>query len=191
MTGTDPAQQEQAHAELSGDYDIDVAHSRFGFMARHAMVTRVHGTFNDVDGVLHLDAGDLGRSTARVTLVADSIDTGVEQRDQHLRSNDFFDMPTYPEITFVSTAINGSAPSFEVTGDLTVKGITKPVTVDVEFTGAAVDPSGNHRVGFEVSGTLNRRDWGVNWNAAMEAGGMLVGDKVTLEIDISAIRRQE
>ena len=178
-------------ADLSGDYDLDAQHTRLGFVARHAMVTKVRGSFHQFEGSLHIDAEDPTKSSGAVRIIADSIDTGVQQRDDHLRSNDFFDMPNYPEITFVSTGVTvKDEENFEVTGDLTIKGVTKPVTLDVEYTGAAVDPFGNARIGFESTATVNRKDWGVNWNAPLEAGGVLVGDKVVLSIDISAIKRK-
>ncbi|MGH8910917.1 MAG: YceI family protein, partial [Acidimicrobiia bacterium] len=115
--------------------------------------------------------------------------TGQADRDAHLRSNDFFDMDEYPEITFSATAIAPeSETEFKVTGDLTMRGVTKPVTVDIEFLGATIDPFGNERVGFEGSVRVNRKDWGINWNAALEAGGMLVSEKVTLEFEVAAIK---
>ncbi|GAA1328484.1 hypothetical protein GCM10009610_64710 [Pseudonocardia xinjiangensis] len=122
--------------------------------------------------------------------MATSIDTGVKDRDEHLRSNDyFFDMPTYPEITFTSTVVeHGGGDSYRVTGDLSIKGTTKPVTLDVEFTRAAHDPMGNDRIGFEIGCTVNRKDWGITWNASPEAGGVLVGD-ITLDVDVSAVKR--
>lgn len=177
--------------ELTGDYDIDAAHTRLGFTARHAMVTKVRGAFTEFTGELHIDGTDPAKSTGGVTIVANSIDTGVAQRDEHLRSNDFFDMPTYPEIRFSSTDISPNGDSFTLTGDLTVKDVTKPITLKVEFTGAAVDPLGNTRIGFEATGSLNRKDWGVSWNAPLEAGGVLVSDKIGLDIDISAIKRND
>ena len=122
--------------------------------------------------------------------MTESIDTGTEQRDNHLRSNDFFDMPNYPQITFQSTAIeHATGENYQVTGDLTIKGISRAVTLDVQYTGSSIDPSGNTRIGFEAAVTVNRKDWGLNWNAPLEAGGVLVSEKVTLEIDISAIRQ--
>jgi polyisoprenoid-binding protein YceI len=177
-------------SDLAGDYTIDVAHSNLGFVARHAMVTKVRGSFKDFTGTMHIDADHPERSSAFVRIVADSISTGNEQRDAHLRSNDFFDMAQYPEITFQSTGIEVRGEDrFAVTGDLTIKGVTKPVVFDLEFTGAAIDPWGNTRIGFEGSTTINRKDWGVNWNAPLEAGGVLVSEKVTLTVDISAIRQ--
>jgi polyisoprenoid-binding protein YceI len=173
----------------TGTYVIDVAHSRIGFVARHAMVTKVRGSFNEFEGTGYLDAVEPANSRVQLTIQAASIDTRNADRDDHLRSNDFFDMAAYPEITFESTAVEQvDAENFRVTGDLTIKGVTKPVTVDFEYTGTAVDPFGNTRLGFEGSTTVNRKDWGVNWNAALEAGGVLVSEKVTLEFEVSAIR---
>lgn len=175
--------------ELTGDYQLDVAHTRIGFVARHAMITKVRGAFNEFEGRAHLDAQDPTRSSATITIKAESIDTRNDQRDAHLRGNDFLDIPNYPLITFTSTAVEPvGGDTYRVTGDLTIRGVTKPVSVDFEFTGSAVDPFGNLRVGFEGSTTINRKDWGVNWNAALEAGGFLVSENVTLEFEISAIR---
>ncbi|MDA8366668.1 MAG: YceI family protein [Actinomycetota bacterium] len=183
MTTTTPT------PDLTGDYTLDASHSRVGFVARHAMVTKVRGAFNDVSGTGHFDASDPSNSSLSVTIQAKSIDTRNEDRDNHLRSNDFFDMDTYPEITYTSTSVEAvDATTYRVTGDLTIKGVAKPVTVDFEFTGAAVDPFGNHRIGLEGTVVVNRKDWGVNWNAALEAGGVLVSENVTLEFEVSAIK---
>jgi polyisoprenoid-binding protein YceI len=174
---------------LTGDYQLDAAHTRIGFVARHAMVTKVRGAFTEFTGVAHLDGANPAASTAQVTIQVASVDTGNEQRDAHLRANDFFDAPAFPEITFASTAVEPVDESnYRLTGDLTIKGVTRPVTVDFEYTGSATDPFGNARVGFEGRTTINRRDWGVNFNAALEAGGVLVSDKITLEFDVSAIK---
>ena len=176
-------------ATLTGTYAIDPSHSQIGFVARHAMVTKVRGTFNEYEGTGVFDAEDPTRSTLALTIQAASIDTRNADRDAHLRSNDFFDMETYPEITFFSTGVEQvDGDAYRVTGDLTIKGVTKPVTVDFTFTGAAVDPYGNQRIGLEGTTQVNRKDWGVSWNAALESGGVLVGEKVTLEFEVSAIR---
>jgi polyisoprenoid-binding protein YceI len=176
-------------ADLSGAYTIDPAHSRIGFVARHAMITKVRGSFDEFEGSGTLDAENPENSSLKLTIRAASIDTRNADRDGHLRSNDFFDMETYPEITFESTDVKAVDDThFDVTGDLMVKDTTKPVTVRLEYTGRAVDPFGNNRIGFEGSTEINRKDWGVNWNAVLEAGGMLVSEKVTLEFEISAIK---
>ena len=175
--------------QLTGEYTIDPTHTRIGFVARHAMVTKVRGSFGDFEGALHIDGANPAASSGRVTIQAKSIDTGNEDRDAHLRSNDFFAMDEHPQITFTSTAVEPvDAHTYRVTGDLTIKGVTRPVTVDFEYTGSATDPFGNLRIGLEGSVTVNRKDWGVNWNAALEAGGVLVSEKTTLELDVSAIK---
>lgn len=176
-------------ATLTGTYTIDPAHSRIGFVTRHAMVSKVRGSFNEFEGSGHLDAENPADSHVTLTIQAASIDTRNPDRDAHLRSNDFFDMEHHPQITFTSTNVEQvGTDQYRVTGDLTIKGVTKPVTVDFEYSGTAVDPFGNTRIGFEGSTTVNRKDWGVNWNAALETGGVLVSEKVTLEFEVSAIR---
>ena len=175
--------------QLTGEYTIDPSHTRLGFVARHAMVTKVRGSFNDFEGTLQIDGANPANSSGQVTIQAKSIDTRNADRDAHLRSNDFFAMDEYPEITFVSTAVDPiDTDTYRVTGDLTIRGVTRPVTIDFVYTGAATDPFGNFRVGFEGSVTVNRKHWGVNWNAALEAGGVLVSEKATIELDISAIK---
>ena len=178
-----------ASTNLTGTYAIDPTHSRIGFVARHAMVTKVRGSFNEFEGSGYFDAEHPANSRLQLTIQSASIDTRNADRDAHLKSNDFFAMETYPEITFASTAIEQvDDTNYRVTGDLTIKGVTKPVTVDFEYSGTAVDPYGNSRLGFEGKTTINRKDWGVNWNAALDAGGVLVSEKVTLEFEVSAIR---
>ena len=176
----------------TGTYVLDTSHSRIGFVARHAMVTKVRGAFNEFDAKVEIDGENLAGSSASVTIKTASIDTRNEQRDGHLRSNDFLAIEDHPEITFVSTDIEpigeGEDLVLRVTGDLSIKGVTRPVTVDFAFEGLAVDPYGNQRVGFEGAVVINRKDWGVNWNAALEAGGVLVSEKVTLEFELSAIK---
>ena len=179
-----------APAALSGSYVVDPSHSRIGFVARHAMVTKVRGSFSDFTATAELDFADPSRSTASVEIAAASIDTGQPQRDEHLRTNDFFDVPSFPTWTFTSTSVEiKDGDEFVLHGDLTVKGTTRPVSIDVEHTGTATDVYGNLRAGFEGRATINRKDFGVAWNAPLEAGGVLVGDKIVLELDVSAIRQ--
>ena len=181
-TGTDLSQ-------LTGTYTLDPAHSRIGFTARHAMVTKVRGAFNDFTGTAVLDGANPANSTAAVTIKAASIDTRNEQRDGHLRSNDFLAMEEYPKITFVSTGVKAAGENeFELTGDLTIKGVTNSITIPFTFEGVATDPFGNVRVGFEGSVAISRGDYGVTWNATLETGGVLVSDKIVLEFEISAIK---
>jgi polyisoprenoid-binding protein YceI len=178
-----------ALTELTGSYTIDPAHSRIGFVARHAMVTKVRGAFNEFDGTATLDGTNPANSAARVTIKAASIDTRNAQRDEHLRSNDFLAMEEYPEITFSSTgARQVDDTTFELTGDLTIKGVTNSITIPFTYEGTARDPFGNLRVGFEGSVTISRKDYGISWNAALETGGVLVSDKVTLEFEVSAVK---
>jgi polyisoprenoid-binding protein YceI len=153
------------------------------------MVTKVRGQFNEFEGRAVVNGDDLTTSSARLTIQAASIATHNEQRDGHLRSNDFLAMDEFPEITFSSTGVTLTGPSsLELTGDLTIKDVTRSVTVPFEFEGAATDPFGNLRVGFEGSVVINRKDYGITWNAALETGGVLVSDKITLEFEVSAIK---
>ncbi len=174
---------------LSGDYVLDPVHTHIGFVARHAMVTKVRGQFNEFEGRVHLDLEDPSRSACELTVQTASVDTRNAQRDEHLRTNDFFDAPTYPQITFRSTGVERAGDeTYRVTGDLTIKGTTRSVAIDFDYAGSAKDPFGNTRIGFEGSVQVNRKDWGVEWNAPLETGGVLVSDKVTLELEVSAVR---
>jgi polyisoprenoid-binding protein YceI len=178
----------QVIEDISGDYVIDAAHTRVGFSARHAMVTTVRGQFKDFEGQAHIDTANPADSSVTVKIQTSGIDTGVADRDGHLKSADFFDVEQFPEITFVSTDVSRDGDDWTITGDLTVKGVTKPVTIEFESTGSARDPFGNLRVGFEGGTAISRKDWGLTWNAALETGGVLVSDKVKLEFDVSAIQ---
>lgn len=176
-------------ATLSGTYTLDPAHTRLGFVARHAMVTKVRGAFTRFEGTAQLDFTDPAASTAELEIEVASVETGQAQRDEHLRTNDFFDAPTHPTMTFRSTAVEVvDDETFRLTGDLTLKGVTKPVTVEFTHTGVARDPYGNVRAGFDGTATIKRSDWGVTYNAALETGGVLVSDTIQLEFDVSAIR---
>jgi polyisoprenoid-binding protein YceI len=190
-TSTTPVAVTVGAPDITGDYVLDVAHSRLGFVARHAMVTKVRGAFNDFEGTAHLDGNDPSKSYASVSIDVASVDTRQPQRDDHLRTNDFFDVPTYPKITFVSTSAEKlNEETFRMTGDLTIKDVTKSVSIDFDYNGSATDPYGNQRVGFEGSTVINRKDFGVNFNAVLETGGVMVSEKITLEFEISAIKTQ-
>ncbi|MGI5445684.1 YceI family protein [Streptomyces sp. CA-243310] len=179
-----------ALAALTGDYVIDPAHSSIGFTVRHAMVTNVRGSFAEHEGGLHLDGADPSRSTASIDVKIASVDTGIADRDGHLRSGDFFDAEAFPLMTFRSTgAAQLGGDAYRITGDLTIKDVTRPLSIDLEFNGSATDVYGNERVGFEGSAEILRSDWGLTWNAALETGGVMVSDKVKLTFDISAIKQ--
>ncbi len=181
--------QETETAQVTGTYNVDPTHTRIGFVARHAMVTKVRGSFDEFEGSGYFDVENPESSKLSLTIQAKSINTRNADRDGHLRSNDFFDMDTYPEITFVSTGVEKVGESdYKVTGDLTIKDVTKPVTVDFELNGPVLDPWGMTRIGLDGSTVINRKDWGVNWNTALEAGGVLVSEKVTLEFEVAATR---
>ena len=176
-------------SDLTGRYAVDPSHSRVGFVARHAMVSKVRGNFNEFEGTGYFDAEDPTQTNVELTIRAASIDTRSPDRDAHLRSNDFFDMENHPEIGFVSTSVEKvDASNYRITGDLAIKGTTRPVTFEVTYNGDSVDPFGNRRIGLEGKATINRKDWGVNWNATLEAGGVLVSENVTLEFEVSAIK---
>ncbi|KUO17966.1 YceI family protein [Streptomyces dysideae] len=188
-TATAPAAVNPDLAALTGEYTIDPAHSTLGFVARHAMVTNVKGKFLDFSGSLQLDGSDPAKSTASIDVKMESIDTGSADRDGHLKSADFFKADEFPTMTFRSTkaeALGGD--DYRITGDLEILGVTKPLTIDLEFNGSAKDPFGNERIGFEGKAEILRSEWGLTWNAALETGGVLVSDKIKLNFDISAIK---
>lgn len=177
--------------DLSGDWDFDPAHTRIGFSAKHAMVSTVRGAFNDVAGHLHVDFDEPDNSTAEIVLRVASVDTRSAQRDDHLRSADFFDADQWPDIVFRSTRIEEvSENALVVFGDLTIRDVTKQITVPIEFTGAHRDAFGALRAGFEGTRRLDRREYGLEWNMPLDAGGLLVSEKITLEFEISAIKRE-
>lgn len=174
---------------LTGSYQLDPAHTRLGFAVRHALVAKVHGWWDSFEGLLHLDASDPTRCSVALTIDAASIRTNNADRDAHLCSSDFFDVQRYPTITFESAAVTALGDRcYRVTGDLTMKGITRSVDLDFSYQGNCVDPYNQLRVGIEGSGSLKRSDWGVTWNAALKAGGVVLSDRVELELDISAIK---
>jgi polyisoprenoid-binding protein YceI len=174
--------------DIAGDYTLDPSHTRLGFVARHAMVTKVRGQFPEFTGTAHVDTAEPANSRVEIAIQTASVSTGNPDRDGHLRSPDFFDAEANPEITFVSTNVSRDGSEWAITGDLTIKGVTNSVTIPFEESGSAQDPFGNVRVGFEGEVTVNRKDWGLTWNAALETGGVLVSEKIKLEFDVSAIR---
>ena len=169
----------------AGTFTIDASHSRVGFSARHAMVTKVRGSFNDYSGSAVVADG---AATISIEISAASIDTRSADRDGHLQSPDFFDVANFPKITFTSTSVKDSgSDKISVAGDLTIKDVTKPLTIEFEYTGTAKDPFGNDRFGFEGEAEINRKDFGLTWNAALETGGILVSENIKLEFEISTI----
>ncbi len=174
--------------QLDGTFVLDASHTRIGFVTRHAMVTKVRGSFNSFEGTA-TTGPDLANASISVEIDPASIDTRNADRDTHLRSADFFDAEQFPKIKFVSTEI--TAPDddvLRVTGDLTIKDVTRPVTIDFEYHGSVIDPWGNTRVGLEGSVVVNRKDFGLTWNAVLEAGGVLVSEKATLEFEVAAVK---
>ena len=174
-----------------GDWEIDPSHASFEFVARHLM-SRVRGRFSDVSGVAHI-AERPGDSTLEVEIDTSTVDTRDPNRDAHLRSNDFFGSEEHPTITFRSTAVRPGdrENQWQVDGDLTIRGVTRPITVDTEFLGAAIDPWGNKRIGFSgVVPEVNREDWGLTWNTPLETGGFLLSKSVRLEIEAELVKKQ-
>lgn len=176
-------------AALTGDWIIDPAHSRIGFSVRHAMVTTVRGAFTEYDSRLFLDGRDPSRSSAEIVMSTGSVDTGVEQRDAHLVGPDFLDARRCPRMRFVSTEVRLLGKDvFAMTGDLTIKDVTRPVTLELTYIGHVTDPFGYERVGFDGTTTVNRSDWGLTYNARLAQGGAMVSEKVRLQFDIAAVR---
>ena len=173
---------------VPGTYAVDPSHSEVGFVARHAMVTKVRGRFTELEGTLVFGDG-VEDSSATATLQVASVSTGSADRDGHLRSGDFFDAETYPTIAFRSTAVRAEDGGYVLDGELTIKDVTRAVSFPVEFEGTATDPFGFERAGFSGSLQVDREDWGLTWNAALETGGVLVSKKVTLSLDISAVKQ--
>ncbi len=177
------------YSAYQGTWTIDPTHTRLGFVARHAMVTKVRGQFDEFAGTLVIDAANPTASTAQVTVQLASINTGTPDRDAHLRSADFFDVENNKEMTFTSTTVKQDGDAFVMLGDLTIKGVTRPVELELEPTGVATDPFGNVRAGFEGETEISRKDFGLTWNVALEAGGVLVSDKIKIQLDVSAIQQ--
>jgi polyisoprenoid-binding protein YceI len=174
---------------MTSFWDIDLSHSAVQFHVRHMVISKVHGRFNRWSGVLELDPQDLTRSRVDVRIDAASIDTQVADRDAHLKSPEFLDVATHPELTFRSKRIERAGDGYRVVGDLSLRGVTREVTLDAEFAGTGKDPWGNERAGFSAKAALDRREFGLRWNAALETGGVLVGEKVEISIELEAVKR--
>ncbi len=179
-----------ASTALAANYSVDAPHTQIHFTVPHLVAFKVRGTFTDFNATLEADAAAKKLTSVAATVKAVSIDTRNDQRDNHLRSADFFDVTKYPELTFKSTDIKGSGDNITVIGDLTIKGITKEIVLTGNFAGTAVDPWGNERAGFEATGEIDRKDFGLTWNQALETGGVLVGDKITIGLEIEAVKQQ-
>lgn len=172
-----------------GDYQIDPAHSIIGFAIRHLEINWVEGRFKDFSGTIHFDEADITKSSVEFTAKAESVDTGVEPRNKHLRTADFFDAAKYPELSFKSTRVERKGQDdYVLYGDLTLKGVTKPVVLPFTVTGAIKDPWGNARFGIEAHAKINRRDYGINWGKPLEGGGIDVGNEVTINLHLEALK---
>jgi polyisoprenoid-binding protein YceI len=173
-----------------GVYDIDSKHTSVEFVARHLMISKVRGRFDDVEGTITV-ADVPEESSVQVKIGAASVSTGEDQRDAHLRSGDFFDVDTHPHWTFTSTAVEQDGDGWKVTGDLTISGVTKPVVLDVEFEGANIAPWGSAALGFSASTEIDREQWGLTYNQVLETGGVMVGKKIRIELSVEAVARPQ
>ncbi len=183
------ATQTERKASGAGTWTIDQAHSVAEFAVKHMMVSTVKGRFKNLTGTLHVDEANPAGSRIEAAIEVASVDTGAEQRDEHLRSDDFFNAAQYPEITFRSTSISGKGDDWKMDGELTIRDVTRPVVLDVEFEGRGPDAYGGERAGFTATTKINRKDFGVNWNGLIEAGGVVVSDTVKITLNIEAVRQ--
>ena len=177
----------------TNNWNLDTVHSGINFSVRHMVVSKVRGRFTKFTGNVELDESDLTRSVVAATIDASSIDTGTAQRDDHLRSADFFDVEHFPQIRFRSTGIEQLGPEigterYRLTGELTIRDVSREITLDVEYGGRGKDPWGNERVGFTAKGAFDRKDFGLGWNQVLETGGVLVSDRVEIELEVQAVR---
>ena len=174
------------YSDYNGTWTIDPTHTRLGFVARHAMVTKVRGSFTEFSGSLTLDGANPAGSSAQVTVQMASVDSGTADRDAHLTSPDFFNVEAFPTMTFASTAVKQDGDEFVLVGDLTIKDVTRPVEIEVELDGIVTDPWGNTRAGFAGETEISRKDFGLTWNVPLDGGGVLVSDKIKIQLDVSA-----
>jgi polyisoprenoid-binding protein YceI len=171
-------------------YAIDPVHTTVEFVVRHLMITKVRGRFTSVAGTIELEPGSDVPSAIQARIGAPTIDTREPQRDTHLKSADFFEVEKYPALEFVSTSINGAPDNFTIRGNLTIHGVTREVALKAEFEGRAADPWGGRRIGYSASTTINRKDFGLTWNATLETGGVMVGDEVRIELNVQALLQE-
>jgi len=174
-------------ALTAGTWNVDPMHTTIGFTVRHLMITKVHGTFKDFAGTITVGADPM-QSSVQATVQMASVHTGDDNRDGHLRTGDFFEVETYPTMTLQSTGISGKGGDYTLHADLTIKGITKKVDFDLEFEGVSKDLYGNTKAGFSASAEINRKDWGIEWNAVLDNGGVALGEKVKLNLDVQAVK---
>lgn len=172
-------------------WKIDPAHSSVGFTARHLGLSKVRGLFTEFSGEVEGDPSDLTTASGRLEVDMGSVDTGSPDRDAHLKSADFFDVERYPKMTFVSRSVVKDGDGYKVVGDLTIKDVTREVTLDLEHGGEITDPYGNRKVGGTLTGTINRSNWGLTWNVPLDSGGWLVSEKIALEIDLQVAESEE
>lgn len=180
---------ETTTSAITGTWAIDPTHTTIGFTARHAMVAKVRGSFAEFEGTFTIDEANIAASSATLTAQIASVDTKNADRDAHLKSADFFDAEQFPTLTFVSTAVERKGNDFIVTGDLTIHGVTKSVPVTFELVGTSTDPWGNARIGFEGHAEVNRKEFGLVWNAALETGGVLVSENIKVVLDVEAVKQ--
>jgi polyisoprenoid-binding protein YceI len=170
-------------------WTIDPSHSKIGFKVKHLMISNVMGNFRDFEGQVTTNGNDLSTANISFSLNSASVDTEMADRDTHLKSADFFDVGNYPKITFIGSELKDLGDDmYELTGDLVIKGVTKKVVLPVEFGGLMTDPWGNVKAGFSIGGKINRKEWGLNWNAALEAGGVLLSDEVKIICDVQLVK---
>lgn len=175
--------------DTTGTWQIDPTHTTIGFSVRHAMIAKVRGRFTDFAGSFTLDGDNPANSSAQLTVLLTSVDTQNDDRDNHLRSAEFFDVESFPEMTFISTGVEAKGSDFVVTGELSVHGVTKSVPVKFELVGISQDPWGNTRIGFEGEAEINRRDFGLEWNVALDTGGVLVSENIKITLDVEAVKQ--
>jgi len=172
-------------------YTVDVAHTSVGFSVKHMVISKVKGHFSEFEGSITYDENDPTKTSASGTIKVASIDTDNEKRDSHLRSKDFFDAENYPEITFESKRVEKRKEGYVMIADITIRGVTKEIEIPFEVTGKVTDPMGNERIGFEARTKINRKDFGVAWNRALEGGGLIVANEVEIELNVEAMKAPE